>query len=243
MTATVLPGQETLLACWETLARSSPGATVVRSSAADAAVFPSWTPMNNAILTVAGGDAPALAASDLAKLYVGAGVAVWALWVPSRALTFAAPDAVRAVGDLRRDETTLVMRATIPRGLRPHDAVVPSSIAAVARLAGDETVSVTELGEPERSPSLAAWAVVDDDVAVACAYTFLHERDCGIYAVGTLPRWRRRGIARSLLKHVLADAAARGARTASLQSTAMARGLYESFGFTVAGRYEEWISR
>jgi ribosomal protein S18 acetylase RimI-like enzyme len=199
--------------------------------------------MNNAILMDARDDLAASAASRLASVYSDAGVAVWALWVPSRTTDFDAPDTIPIVGELQRDATTLVMHAAIPRGLRPHDAVVPASIAAVARLAGGEPVPVPELGEPERSPGLAAWAVVQGDVAVACAYTFLHERDCGIYAVGTLPPWRRRGLAGSLLEHVLADAAARGAHTASLQSTATARGLYESFGFTAAGRYEEWISR
>ena len=36
--------------------------------------------------------------------------------------------------------------------------------------------------------------MVHDDVAVAGAWTFLYERDCGIYAVGTVPGWRRRGL-------------------------------------------------
>ena len=49
-TATGLPGQETLLASWEALARLSPAARLVHSAAATAAVFPSWVPLNNAIL-------------------------------------------------------------------------------------------------------------------------------------------------------------------------------------------------
>jgi ribosomal protein S18 acetylase RimI-like enzyme len=85
--------------------------------------------------------------------------------------------------------------------------------------------------------------MVHDDVAVSCAWSFLHERDCGIYTVGALPAWRRRGLARSLVEHVLADAAHRGARTATLQSTRMGKPLYESLGFEPAGRYEEWISQ
>jgi ribosomal protein S18 acetylase RimI-like enzyme len=65
--------------------------------------------------------------------------------------------------------------------------------------------------------------------------------DCGIYAVGTAPEWRRRGIARTLVQHALADSHRRGARTASLQSTPMAVTLYESLGFEAVGRYEEWV--
>jgi ribosomal protein S18 acetylase RimI-like enzyme len=80
------------------------------------------------------------------------------------------------------------------------------------------------------------------DMAVSCAWSFLHETDCGIFTVGTLPGWRRRGLARSLVEHVLADASQRGARTATLQSTRMGQPLYESLGFEAVGRYEEWVS-
>jgi len=149
---------------------------------------------------------------------------------------------VRAVGRLRRDTTTLVMQATLPKGLRLHDGVAPASIAAATR-ATDEPVPAADLGEPETAPGLAAWVMVQDDVAVAGAWSFLHESDCGIYAFGTLPGWRRRGLARSLVEHVLADAERRGARTATLQSTRMAQPLYESLGFEPAGRYEEWTSQ
>jgi ribosomal protein S18 acetylase RimI-like enzyme len=239
---TALPGQQTLFACWTTLAQMSPGARLIRSSAAAAAVFPSWVPLNNAILLDAHDGAAAAAASELTSVYADAGVDVWALWVPSRATDLDAPDEVREVGGLRRDTTTLVMQATLPQGLRLHDGVVPASIAAATR-ATDEPVSATDLGEPETAPGLAAWVMVQDDVAVAGAWSFLHESDCGIYAFGTLPGWRRRGLARSLVEHVLADAERRGARTATLQSTRMAQPLYESLGFEPAGRYEEWTSQ
>jgi ribosomal protein S18 acetylase RimI-like enzyme len=239
----MLPGQATLLACWETLTHLSPGARLVHAPSATAAVFPLWAPLNNAILADAREDTAGVAAAQLSAVYQEAGVPVWALWVPSRQPDFDEPHTVRLVAGLRRDETTLVMHAPVSRELRRHDAVLPVSLDAVTRLAAEEPVPVAELGEPDNTGALRAWAVVHGDVAVACAYTFLHERDCGIYAVGTLPQWRRRGIGRALMEHVLADAARRGARTASLQSTPVGRGLYESVGFEAAGRYEEWISR
>ncbi len=46
-----LPGEDTLVACWGALARTSPGATVVQSSSAIVASFPSFAPMNNAIMS------------------------------------------------------------------------------------------------------------------------------------------------------------------------------------------------
>jgi len=240
---TALPGQETLLACWSTLARMSPGARLIRSSSAAAAVFPSWVPLNNAIMLNAhDGAAAAAAACRLNRVYADAGVDGWALWLPSRATDLDAPDDVREVGGLKRDTTTLVMQATVPPGLRLHDGVVRTSIVAATR-ATDEPIPAADVGEPETAPGLAAWVMVQDDVAVAGAWSFLHERDCGLYAVGTNPELRRRGLARSLVKHVLADAGRRGARTATLQSTRVAQHLYESLGFEPVGRYEEWISQ
>ncbi|HEY7137304.1 MAG TPA: GNAT family N-acetyltransferase [Acidimicrobiia bacterium] len=82
---------------------------------------------------------------------------------------------------------------------------------------------------------------MQDGLAVAGAWGFLHRGECGLYAVGTVPEWRRRGLARTLVAHVLADARSRGARTATLQSTPMARTLYESLGFAPVGRYEEGL--
>lgn len=237
-----LPGQETLLACWTTLAQLSSGARLIRSAAAAAAVFPSWAPLNNAILLNAhGGTESAATASQLVNVYADAGVDTWALWVPSRVADLDAPDSVREVDGMKRDTTTLVMQTTLPQAVQLHGGVVRASLAALKRVANDEPVPADDLGEPETAPGLAVWVKVHDDVAVACAYTVLHDGDCGIYAVGTLPQWRGQGLARALVEHVLADAERRGARTATLQSTRMGQHLYESLGFEPAGRYEEWV--
>jgi GNAT superfamily N-acetyltransferase len=236
-----LPGQETLVACWRALAQTSGGARLVHSSAAIAAVFPAWEPLNNAIMLAPHASAAA-AAAELADVYSDAGVDKWALWVPSPAVSLDASDDVRTVGGLERDTTTLVMRVTLSNDLRRDDRVVAASIAAVARL-GDEPIPVSDLGEPESAPGLAGWAMVDHDVAVSCGWSFVHGSDCGIYAVETLASRRRRGFARSLVEHMLADAGRRGARTATLQSTRIGQHLYGSLGFEPAGRYEEWTSR
>ena len=120
-----LPGQETLLECWSALAQLSPGAQVIRRSAAVAAVFPSWVPLNNAIVLGAHDAASAAAvASRLTGVYADAGVGAWALWISSNATDLDAPDDVQAVAGLKRDTTTLVMQTTLSPGLRLHDGVV-----------------------------------------------------------------------------------------------------------------------
>jgi GNAT superfamily N-acetyltransferase len=241
-TSTVLPGQRTLLACWEALTRLSPGARITQTPGALAAVFPSWAPLNNAILR--GGDGEASDAAEAARLralYEEAGVPVWALWRATDTRDLDTADAAGALGELKRDTTTLVMHTTLGPGLRKHDGVVAASIDTVARFDDDVRMSAADLGEPEGAPGLAGWALLHDGLIVATAWTFLNDGDCGVYGVSTLPQWRRRGFARRLMEHMLADAQEKGAASASLQSTRMGQPLYESLGFTAEGRYEEWV--
>ena len=237
-----LPGQETLVACWSALARLSPAARLIRTSASVAAVFPSWAPLNNTIMLTTHEDAAAATSSRLAEVYARSGIDTWALWLPTGTTDLDTPDEVHSVG---RARTATRRRSSCRRAccgaFRPHDGVVRTSIASATR-ATDEPVPTTELGEPEREPGLSGWVMVRDGAAVAGAWSFLHEEDCGIYTVGTVPAWRRRGLARSLVEHVLRDAARREARTATLQSTRVAQLLYATLGFVPVGRYEEWIS-
>jgi ribosomal protein S18 acetylase RimI-like enzyme len=238
-----LPGQETLIASWRALAEASPGATVITTPGAIAAVFPEWAALNNAIaLEVPDGVTTALAAAEVSHLYGAAGVDTWALWIPSAATDLDAPDALRTLGDLKRDTTTLVMRAGLTENLRSHGAVVRTSVSA-APLAGDEPLDPAELPGPDPGSGIEGWALVHDGMAIAGAWSCIHGHDCGIYAVGTVPEWRRRGFARALVEHVLADAGRRGARTTTVQATRMGQPLYESLGYVAAGRYEEWVSR
>ena len=237
-----LPGQDTLVASWRALARLSPGAYVGHTASTVLGLFPRWAPLNNAIVLgppTAHGVASAF--RDTARVYLRAGVAEWALWLPSAATSFDEPDAVAELPGLRRDTTTLVMAAELPRGLRLHEHVVRTSVASATVAAGERPVPSGELERVDPVPGLSAWVMVVDDVAVAGAWSYLRGSDCGIYAVGTLPQWRRRGLARALLEHVLADAARRGAATATLQSTVMGRPLYSDLGFRAVGRYEEWV--
>jgi len=71
---------------------------------------------------------------------------------------------------------------------------------------------------------LCLWEVADE----------LHITNLAVH-----PRFRRRGVARSLLGEVLAEARRDGRRVVVLEvrpSNREARGLYESFGFRVIGR-------
>ncbi len=240
-TRLALPGQHTLLASWRALARLSRGARVVQAPAVAAAVFPEMAPLNNAILLHTAHGRWAAGVSVATSLFGDAGIDGWALWMPSRATDFAAVDRVSDVPGFTRDVTTLVMQATLTAGLSPDEGVVRTSVSAAAGLSDDHPMRSVDLPEPDAPRGLDAWVMIDDEIAVSGAWSFLHGTDCGIYAVETLPGRRRRGLARALVEHVLADAHRRGARTATLQSTPMGQPLYESLGFRPVGRYEEWV--
>jgi hypothetical protein len=151
----ILPGQDTLLASWGALARLSAHAKLIYSREAVAAVFPSWAPLNNAIM-LNGYDAAALATATprLRAWYSDATVDAWALWLPSTTKDLDASDRVPEVGGFKRDTTTLVMKATLASPLRSDDRVVCTSIAAATRAADDAPVPAAELGEPDDVPGL-----------------------------------------------------------------------------------------
>ncbi len=236
-----LPGEETLIGCWGALTQLSPAARMINTSAATAAVFPSWVPLNNAILHIAPDDREAEdAVLQLSACYAEEGVATWALWVRSDITNLDTPDTGPEISDLQRDTTTLVMHATLSSGRQLQDGVVCTSIATATR-AGDEPVRRADLEPPDDVPGLTGWVMLRESVAVASAWSFLNGSDCGIYTVGTQPEWRRRGLAHALMEHVLGEAWRHGARTASLQSTRMGQPLYLSLGFQAVGRYEEWL--
>jgi GNAT superfamily N-acetyltransferase len=72
-----------------------------------------------------------------------------------------------------------------------------------------------------------------EPAATAIALDFRGDR--GIYNVGTVEPSRRQGLASALTALLVHDARARGCRTASLQSTAMAERLYAAVGFRDLG--------
>jgi ribosomal protein S18 acetylase RimI-like enzyme len=161
------------------------------------------------------------------------------MWLPSAATSLDDPDEVSAVRGLQRDTTTLVMELTLAKAPSRPEGFVRTSVAAATR-AGDEPVPAVQLPDPDDS-HLDAWVMVRDGLAVAGAWSVIEGTDCGIYAVGTVPEWRRRGVARDLTRGVLGDAILRGARTATLQSTRIGVPLYRSLGFEPVGRYDEWV--
>ena len=82
-----------------------------------------------------------------------------------------------------------------------------------------------------------------DQVAVSTVGYVLDDDVIGVYSVGTLPEYRRRGYAEALMRNTLEDMLARtGHRNVVLQSTRQGHALYRRMGFREATRFSVFTS-
>jgi ribosomal protein S18 acetylase RimI-like enzyme len=234
-------GCATLLASWEAYARGSRDARVERRQGVTIAVFPrapERAVYNNALLTRDLGPqerARALAAMEAA--YDSADVDRFAAWVPE------SDTAMRADIEARGyvlDTTTWAMGLELTDLPDPGSPAVELGSAPWSEYVRYEGLPSDFLaGADHAALHLVAFREADDIVAAALAYDF--GSDCGIYNVGTVERARRRGLGSAVTMAQLAAARARGCRTASLQSTPMARHLYGRLGFRDLGQILEFV--
>ncbi len=231
---------ETLVASWEQYAQGAPGAKVWRFAGVASAVFPNAPERgvyNNALLDRGlGAGERAGAISAMEASYAAAGVTRFAAWVHER------DHAMRS--DLERrgytiDETTRAMGMTLDDIPLPPPQVElgPADWSEHLRLCGLPSGFLAGI-DPAAFQVLVARLGTEN---VATAIALHHSGDCGIYNVGTLEHARQRGLATGLTALHLHDARARGCLTATLQSTAMAEGVYASVGFRDLGRILEFI--
>jgi ribosomal protein S18 acetylase RimI-like enzyme len=235
-----LLGARTLLASWEHYARGATGAAMRRFPGVAAAVFPTGperSVYNNALLERdlgAGERDDAISAME--ATYDAAGVTRFAAWVHE------SDEAMSRALERRGytlDEVTRAMGMTLDdiRSPRPDLALGPGDWSEHLRLAGMPSEFLRGM-DPSAFHVLVA-RVEGEHVSTAIAFDF--DGDCGIYNVGTLASARRRGLATALTAIHLHDAQARGCRTASLQSTAMAEHVYARAGFRDLGRILEYV--
>jgi putative acetyltransferase len=98
-----------------------------------------------------------------------------------------------------------------------------------------------------RRPEITFWTAWDgNDLLGCCALKELNPKHGEIKSMRTAPAHLRKGVARSLLAHIVAEARRRGYSRVSLETgTASAfhpaQKLYESFGFTYCGPFDGYI--
>jgi ribosomal protein S18 acetylase RimI-like enzyme len=233
-------GIATLIASWESYARGTRDAEVLRLPGVVAAVFPNPPERdiyNNALLRRDLAAAKRTAALDaMEAAYAAAGVTRFAAGVHE------SDAAMRR--DLERSGYTLET-STRAMGMTLSDLRLPRPEIELSSLDWPEYLRLFGLpagllANADHSAFHLLVARLDgEDVATALAFD--HDGDCGIYNVTTLEHARRRGLGTALTLLQLHDALARGCQTASLQSTPVAERLYTALGFHDLGRILEYI--
>jgi ribosomal protein S18 acetylase RimI-like enzyme len=228
-------GIATLLASWEAYARCVPDAALHRRDGVAAAVFPSGPARdiyNNAVLERAD------AIDMMESMYAAAGVTRYAVW--AREGDAGSRAALAARGYLVAESTRAMGRTLDAVATPPAIDLAAPRWSEHLRLIG---VSADLLGATGDAPPGVRVVVGRDGTgaSVATAHVLDHAGDCGIYNVGTVEGARRRGHGGALTARLLADAAARGCTTASLQSSPMAEGVYAAAGFHDLGRILEYV--
>jgi GNAT superfamily N-acetyltransferase len=235
-------GAATLRASWEAYAQASSGAAVHTHPGLAASAFPAEperSVYNNALLKRDLAEAERTAAIDaMEAVYAAAGVDRFAAWAHETDV------AMRS--DLERrgyvlDTSTLAMGMALDglRGARPHLDLVDVQWTDYLR-----TFNLPDelLATADHAAFHLVVARLDGETAGA-ALAFDHAGDTGIFNVETLERHRRCGLGTALTAYQAHDALARGCRTASLQSTAIAEGVYAAVGFRDLGRYFEYVPK
>jgi GNAT superfamily N-acetyltransferase len=79
-----------------------------------------------------------------------------------------------------------------------------------------------------------------DGRPVTIANRLTSHRIAGIFAVGTIPSYRRRGLAAAMVRRAAADGLAEGCVASYLQSWEMGVGVYRDLGFRSVVHYRTW---
>jgi ribosomal protein S18 acetylase RimI-like enzyme len=87
------------------------------------------------------------------------------------------------------------------------------------------------------APDVIAVVATVDGQHAGAAMGYLDGGFCEVIHVATIPSARRRGVGKAVTARVLAEAHARGADLAALQSTEHGEGVYRSLGFEEIDRY------
>jgi N-acetylglutamate synthase len=154
---------------------------------------------------------------------------------------------LQALGYRSRTETIMMLGPAAGRsdaGVRVSDGLDETFAAVFAATAPDPGDARERLQTLARIPRPRAFARAEvNGEAAAIGAAAAEGQWCGVFAMRTDPRFRRRGLARRVLDALLAACAAAGARRAWLQVEADNPGaiaLYEAVGFAEAYRYRYW---
>ena len=237
---------------YPSLTPGSGGGRVVRlaGGAVQATIAP-MCPGRSVLNAVTYLDGAALRASidELAALYDDAGVLAWTVWVrPGDAET---ARALAAAGHALDGTPELMAAELSAMDLEPRAALTLSDAPSWADVASLNDRAYGLEAQSGFAPALGLlgddgvdrFVATDGGRPVACVNTFVHDGDCWIILVATLPEARGRGLATELMRSALRAARERGATTTSLEGSAMGRSVYERIGYRPLGALQMWERR
>ncbi len=236
----------TLRGFYRLLASGSDGAHLVELPGVQACVVPA-TPERSYPNAVVYENPHALAAAldELAAAY--AGVHAWTVWVPEADRP--AAELLAGAGH-RLDGRPTAMGCALDGVERPANGMRWSRGVDLRVLAemndhsfGFGTNSFARAFAGLDPARFHVYAAEVDGRPASVLMTSDHDGNCGVDAVATLPRARRRGLAGDLLRHALVDARERGCETSTLIATPMGRPVYERIGYRPLGIVEMWERR
>ena len=185
-------------------------------------------------------DAAALEAhiDEVAQAYDAAGVRASMTWADEHDEESGAVLSRRGYvldGTLLRMGVDLGSSAHAADPARPVERVGPAAVAAIVDASFGGAIGAAL----SRAPAAYAY-LTGDDACLVCHDT---GPDCGIYVVATRPEARRRGLASALVARALADAAARGQTSSTLQASDAGARVYRALGFRPVGALALWERR
>ena len=119
-------------------------------------------------------------------------------------------------------------------------------LASMRRHSPPESVHALPI-EGLRKPEITFWTVWENGELLGCgALKELDAQHGEIKSMRTASRHLRKGVARTLLRHIIGEAARRGYRRLSLETGSMeafepARQLYARSGFTFCGPFADYV--
>ena len=184
---------------------------------------------------------------ELRDIYREAGVHAWSVWVPE--LDRGTADFLGARGH-KHDGTPRAMFCELDAIPEMSSEIEVSRGASWKQVCGindaawgySEGTYESGIGR-RRDSGWRGYVLKHAGFPAAALATAIEGEDCCVYLVGTVPEARGRGLAGALLQRALLDARERGARTSTMQSSAMGAGVYRRLGYRDLGGLELWEQR
>ena len=212
---------------------AGPGA-VIEQPGLIASVVPSApdSPTLNAVVALDPDRAPEHL-EELRARYESAKVRRWGVWLDSHASQ--AREALAQAGMVVTAASPGMGAALHDLDTRDDEDATPADLTTVGQVNdlayGNYDGRLERTLAPLPNGILHAYRVDHHGKPAAVALALHHNQDCGISFVATVPKARRKGLARQVMRQALHEAQLEGCTTTTLQATEVGEKLYVNLGY------------